>query len=191
MGNQVAAQYEKEGIWKEPGNSVKGNSEARTLKSSEPLPDEMKGFKKLYWVCLGCFVLGILITPLFAIGALAFMVVYCVDVSIVNFKRSMLRLVKFKLHDGIDNDMMFETMQSVLISKYAMQIERTNGVMTVVHSGHMYDVLIEEDGTFRIWWRFGMAKAFVPKNKYKSYKTILADMGIIAYEIQNAFGITA
>jgi len=36
----------------------------------------------------------------------------------------------------------------------------------------------------------GLGEAFVPKSKYKSYKTFLAAMGIIAFEIQEAFEIS-
>lgn len=50
-----------------------------------------------------------------------------------------------------------------------------------------YDVNLEEDGTFVIWWRMSVAKAFLSTRHYPIYKNAIAAMGIIAYEVQQVF----
>ncbi len=146
---------------------------------------------KFYWVDVGCLILEILLMPWLLFGVAVFLAAYFIYTFILCHKRNMLRLMKFKLRRGVDNDMMFRTMQPILQSKYSMQTERTDGVMTVVHEGFMYDILIEPDSTFRISWRPGRTKEFIPKNKYKAYKLNFADMVLVAYEIQKAFEIAA
>lgn len=50
-------------------------------------------------------------------------------------------------------------------------------------------VNLEEDGTFVIWWRMSVAKAFLSTRYYPIYKNVIAVMGIIAYEVQQAFSV--
>jgi hypothetical protein len=61
--------------------------------------------------------------------------------------------------------------------------------MTVVHEEFMYDVLIEQDETFRISWRQVIPRPSALRNKYRAYKLNVADMVIVAHEIQTAFGV--
>ena len=118
------------------------------------------------------------------------MVVYCIDVSVVDHKRDRLRRFKFKFSENIDYENMFLTVQPIFFSKYNMLVERReDGVLMLTHNGYTYDILLEDDATFTIWWRMSGASAFVPKNKYKSYRQILASMGVIAFEIQKAYNI--
>ena len=52
-------------------------------------------------------------------------------------------------------------MQPVFISKYGWDVERgDHGELTVLDKKYKYDVNLEEDGTFVIWWRMSVAKAF-------------------------------
>lgn len=165
-------------------------SKARLLTSSEPLPNEMLPIKRLYTVCLISIILGIIITPLAGIGILGLIIVYLIDISLVDHKLQRLRRAKFKFVADVNDNKLFEVMQSIFISKYGMLVEKTeDGKMTLSHDGYIYDILLQPDNTFVIWWRTGVKKALLPSNTYKSYRKILAAMGIIAYEIQKAFKI--
>jgi hypothetical protein len=144
---------------------------------------------KFYWSEFGIFLAELLLTPFVLICMLICGAAYCGCALYVWHRRNMLRLMKFKFRGGVDNDMMFETMRPILRNKYAMQIEKSDGVMTVVHEEFMYDVLIEQDETFRISWRQVIPRPSALRNKYRAYKLNVADMVIVAHEIQTAFGV--
>lgn len=166
------------------------NDKAMIVRSPEPLPNEMLKIKKLYIVCFLCIIVGIVFQVLLAVGILGLMIVYTIDDHVVKVKRKVLRTIKFQLAEGIDNDNIFQTTQSIFISKYKMLVEKDEqGNMVLSHDNHLYDIIMNDDNTFTIWWRMSVGKAFLSFNKYKSYRKILASMGIIAYEIQNAYHI--
>lgn len=163
---------------------------AIVVKSSEPLPNEMKKIKKFYIVCLLCIAVGLLFQPLLGVGILGMMIVYIIDYHVVKVKRKVLRNLKFKLSAGVDNESIFQTMQPIFISKYKMLVEKgDDGNMMLTHDNYIYDIIINDDNTFTIWWRMSVGKALFSLSNYKSYRKILASMGIIAYEIQNAYHI--
>ena len=69
-------------------------------------------------------------------------------------------------------------------------IERgDHGELTVLDKKYKYDINLEEDGTFVIWWRMSVAKAFLSTRHYPIYKNSIAAMGIIAYEVQQVFPV--
>ena len=97
---------------------------------------------------------------------------------------------KFKLPANVTADELFVKMQPVFISKYNWGIERgDNGELTILDKKYKYDVNLEEDGTFVIWWRMSVAKAFLSTRHYPIYKNAIATMGIIAYEVQQVFPV--
>lgn len=162
----------------------------KVVKSPEPLPNEMQKIKKLYIVCIICIAVGVLFQVLLAIGIFGIMIVYMIDYYGVRIKRKILRTVKFKFVEGVDNENLFNTMQSVFTGKYNILVEKNqDGGMMLTHNDHIYDILINDDNSFTIWWRMSVGKAFLSFNNYKSYRKILASMGIISYEIQNAYHI--
>lgn len=67
--------------------------------------------------------------------------------------------------------------------------KREDGVLALTFRGYTYDILLEDDDTFCVWWRMSMGKAFAPRSKYKQYREMLAAMGIIVYEIQRAYNV--
>lgn len=166
-------------------------SQARIVTSPEPLPNELKKVRKGYWVCLALLIAGIIIPPLAVLGLLGFVFFYLFMYCYTPFKRRQLRIKKFKFIEGVDNDTLFKAVQPVLISKYGMLVEKSKGgVMTVEHDKCLYDILLEEDNTFCIWWRLSVKRAFFSlETDSKGYRKSLAAMGIIAYEVQKAFGI--
>ncbi len=71
-----------------------------------------------------------------------------------------------------------------------MIVERDKeGFMTISHNSHIYDIHIQDDATFTIWWRMLPGNAFFRINEYKFYRRILPSMGIISYEIQNEYHV--
>lgn len=160
------------------------------VKSSEPLPNGMVKFKKLYWIILICFIAEIVITPLLGFAILGLMAIYTIDYYLVRIKRNNLRGIKFKLAENVNDEDLFIKMQSIFVSKYNMLVVKgENKNMVLTYDGHMYDILINDDNTFNIWWSMTITKAFLSLNNYKSYRKILAAMGIISYEIQNAYQV--
>ncbi|MGN1317682.1 MAG: hypothetical protein ACI4VF_01605 [Lachnospirales bacterium] len=166
------------------------SSQARILTSPEPLPNEMLTIRKGYWVCLGLCAVGVLIPYALLFGMMGFVIVYGVDVSVVDHKVNRLRRFKFKISRNANNENLLETMQPIFVSKYNLIVERKqDGVMSIVINGYIYDVHIENDCTFTIWWRMSGGKAMISFNKYKIYRYVLSAMGIIAFEIQKNMGI--
>ena len=155
-------------------------SQARTVTSPEPLPDEIKKFRKLYILVPISLIIGILkgdFTGWLAIAAFI-------------HKVRRLRRMKFKLPAGVTSDEFFKKMQPVFISKYGWDVERgDHGELIVLDKKYKYDVNLEEDGTFVIWWRMSVAKAFLSTRHYPIYKNAIAAMGIIAYEVQQVFPV--
>lgn len=166
-------------------------SQARKVTSPEPLPDEVKKFKKLYILVPVCLIIGLIkndFTGWCAIAVFVLLCLVCLIDAYAKHKVQRLRRMKFKLPAGVTSDELFTKMQPVFISKYNWSIERgDNGELTVLDKKYKYDINLEEDGTFVIWWRMSVAKAFLSTRHYPIYKNVIAVMGIIAYEVQQAF----
>lgn len=159
-------------------------SKARILSSPEPLPNEVLKIRKLYYLCAILCALGIFIDFFWGVGLLGLMITYAIEASIVDHKRSRLRRAKFKIDDNVTNEDIFSAIQPILVRKYNMLVERDpSGIVSVTHDNHTYDIILEDDGTFIIWWRTRRFYLI----KYPSYRRILAAMGMIAYEIQQQF----
>ena len=63
------------------------------------------------------------------------------------------------IRDRVTSDEFFKKMQPVFISKYGWDVERgDHGELTVLDKKYKYDVNLEEDGTFVIWWRIDVYK---------------------------------
>ena len=166
-------------------------SQARIVTSPEPLPDEIKKFRKLYILVPLSLVIGLIkgdFTGWLAIAAFILLCLVCLIDTYADHKVRRLRRMKFKLPANVTADELFVKMQPVFISKYNWGIERgDNGELTILDKKYKYDVNLEEDGTFVIWWRMSVAKAFLSTRHYPIYKNAIATMGIIAYEVQQVF----
>lgn len=188
--NESLRQAFNEGIVEGMVGKDEDTSKARILKSSEPIKNEMLGIKKMYLACMIVIVLGCVIPILILVGVAGLGIVYCIDKDMTSRKMQRLRAFKFKFAEGISDEQLFQKMQSVFITKYNMLVEkREDGVLMLTYDGYTYDVILNEDNTFIIWWRMELNKALFSNNNYKSYRKILAAMGIIAFEIQQAFNI--
>lgn len=144
-------------------------SQARTVTSPEPLPDEIKKFRKLYILVPISLIIGILkgdFTGWLAIAAFILLCLVCLIDTYADHKVRRLRRMKFKLPAGVTSDEFFKKMQPVFISKYGWDVERgDHGELTVLDKKYKYDVNLEEDGTFVIWWRMSVAKAFLGREE--------------------------
>lgn len=158
------------------------------LNSSAPLPDELHKFKKAYIIVLIIFLIGLFMqnSSIWAGAILALIIVYTIDDFRTKSRRNQLRLKAFKYSEDVSYDELFELIQPVLVSKYGMIVSRAeDGGLTVTHDKYMYDVHIQGD-KFTLWWRMSFGVGIFSPKKYSSYKTIISDMGIIAYTIQQA-----
>ena len=162
------------------------------LSSSEPLPNQMIGIKRMYLICLAVVLIGILVKPLLGIGLLLVIITYIVDYFMLSFRKNALRAMKFKFDSTVTYDDLYNRVAPILTSQYeGVSVSRDkNGKMVVEYEGHLYDLTIENDNTFTIWWRKSVTKALFSLREYKSYKRILKAMGIIGYEIQKNFEIS-
>lgn len=166
-------------------------SMARILTSSEPLPNEIQKFRKYGYIISGVtFLVGVITSSMLVAGFLGFPMVFCIVESIADHKNQRLRRAKFKINPEVNNEILFSATQPVFVSKYNLLVEKNqDGTMKINHNGYMYDIHINKDGTFIVWWRASIKKAFLSLFHYKEYRTLLADIGFIAYEIQHAVGI--
>lgn len=158
-----------------------------TLTSCEPLQAKTLTIKKIYLIDFTLMLLGIVIPPMLGIGMLGLIVTYIVDDLLTTNHRDKLRTMKFQFNNNITSKELFETLNTSFISKFngKMQLKKNeNGTVTFVYEDHIYDLLINGDGTFSLWWKKSLEEAFLSFNIYKSYKQIRTAMGIIAYEIQ-------
>lgn len=168
------------------------SNEGLVVTSSEPLPNKLQKFKKLYWIFIICMALGVVSNVLFAIGLMGILIFYCLDDVATKIIRNNLRAMVFRLVKNTNYDEMFPAIQPALISKYGLLLERdSKGGITISHNNYIYDIHLYDNGTFTIWWRMSLGKAFLSVREYRDYKQILADMGIIVYEIQQAYNIHA
>lgn len=156
-----------------------------------PLPNKALKVRKLYTICFVCMVPGILFQPLLGIGFLGLPISYIINYFVVDRVRGRLRSMKFQFVNGVSNENLMATMHPIFAGKYGnMLVEQLDsGEVSIRHNDHIYDIQIQEDDSFIIWWRMSVGNALFRVNDYKSYLKILSSMGIIAYEIQNAYGI--
>ena len=72
------------------------NNNAIVLKSAEPLQNEMLKIRKLYYVCFAAMVIGLIFSPLFGIGILGLLVVYCIHSIVLSSRMDTLRATRFQ-----------------------------------------------------------------------------------------------
>jgi hypothetical protein len=167
------------------------------LHSSEPLPNELAGIKKVYIVIVAIILIGAICSEtLLGIGFLALLCWYGIDYGVLlKNKWYYLRKEEFKFISGVTYDEVFDALQPRLISKYgsSMQVLRTESgsdrIVRVQYDNMLYDIYLE-DSVFRIRWGMNFTRAFLSFTDYRDYKKTLVAMGMIGYELQQAFNIT-
>ena len=162
-------------------------NKALLLTSSSPLPNELTKFKRLYWVCCVCLLLGSIIPICLAIGFFGLLIVYTLDSINTSAKQGKLRNIVFLYDSNISSDELLNRLQPALIAKYGTQMlveKNEQGLISISFGSHIYDVHLGKNDDMTIWWRKSLSKAVFSINEYKSYKQNLQAMGIIVYEIQ-------
>lgn len=170
-----------------------------TINSPEPLKNEVKTIRNIYWTFGIITIIGFVLSidMLLVAGLLAWMATFLIVSCIIDVKTKSLREKRFLITQTADSEQLFMKMQSLFISKYNWEIEKDkNGNLVIITNKYIYDVAIkEENGNkyFTIWWRMSIGKAFTStfafNLKYPIYRNVIASMGIIAYEIQQAFPV--
>ena len=125
------------------------------------------------------------------LGVIGLMLTYAFDYYAKDFHRGKMRRMRFKFVTPISLDEIYNKLQPVLVSKYGneMEFEREGDTLCVKYKSVIYDINLHDDGTFSLWWRKSIAGALFSFNEGKLYKKVRIGTAIIAYELQQQFGI--
>ena len=125
------------------------------------------------------------------LGVIGLMLTYAFDYYAKDFHRGKMRRMRFKFVTPISLDEIYNKLQPVLVSKYGneMEFDREGDTLCVKYKSVIYDINLHDDGTFSLWWRKSIAGALFSFNEWKLYNKIRTGTSIIAYELQQQFGI--
>lgn len=159
-------------------------SDALVLKSSAPIPS------KIGWTKWG-YIIGLVLIAAGGFGLLILIGVFIISHFQMSFHKDKMRRLKFKLVDNINSDEIYNKLQPVLVQKYGdkIEFEREGDTLSVHYNSIIYDINLQEDSTFSVWWRKSFAAAFFSFNEWKEYKKIRTGTAMVAYELQRAFNI--
>lgn len=166
----------------EPQYTSSAPPDAVILKSSAPIPS------KIGWTKWG-YIAGLLLLAAGGFGIIILLVVLMISTFQISFHKDKMRRMKFKFVNNVSNDDIYNKMYPILTQKYGDKIEfdQEGDTLSVHYKSIIYDINIEEDSTFTIWWRRSIAGAFFSFNEWKEYKKIRIGTAMVAYELQNAF----
>lgn len=125
------------------------------------------------------------------LGVIGLMLTFAFDCYAKDFHRGKMRRMRFKFVTPISLDEIYNKLQPVLVSKYGneMEFDREGDTLCVKYKSVIYDINLHDDGTFSLWWRKSIAGALLSFNEWKLYNKIRTGTAIIAYELQQQFGI--
>ena len=125
------------------------------------------------------------------LGVIGLMLTFAFDCYAKDFHRGKMRRMRFKFVTPIILDEIYNKLQPVLVSKYGneMEFDREGDTLCVKYKSVIYDINLHDDGTFSLWWRKSIAGAIFSFNEWKLYNKIRTGTAIIAYELQQQFGI--
>ena len=169
------------------------------LKSSAPISSKRLTWRRegYLWSIFGGLILlsiglalnsGILIVTGFFGGAILFWVTQEKDSDSVTEHLDELRLMKFKFVNNVDAADIFKKLQPALTAKYgdSVSFDMDHGLLSVTYKKIMYDIALNDDATFIVHWHASISKVFTSGI---SYDSIREGTAVIAYEIQQQFGI--
>lgn len=166
------------------------------LFSSQPLENKLAKIHKAIWTIIIAQWI-VLTVIMFSNGGFFWGIALGLAIQRIEFNNysgltSLLRKMKFQFVSGISYDRLLTDMKDIFSGKYNYTLEMNKNGQVVVLDGKMrYEIIIEEDNSFTIWYSMPLIKAFLSFNDYGDYKKIIAAMGIIAYEIQKRYGINS
>lgn len=142
------------------------------------------------WIIWLYILFGILVCA-GGLGVIGLMLTYAFDYYAKDFHRGKMRRMRFKFVTPISLDEIYNKLQPVLANKYGneMEFEREGDTLCVKYKSVFYDINLHDDGTFSLWWRKSIAGALFSFNEWKLYNKIRTGTAIIAYELQQQFGI--
>ena len=161
------------------------NPKAILLKSAAPLP------RKAAWIKWGYIISLIAAAVTLGVGLLFLLLFFAMDNLVISSQKGKIRRLKFKFRGSITPDDIFARLQPALMSKYGNTIsfDREGNSLSVEYDSIIYDINLNDDNTFSIWWRKSLAGAIFSFNEFKLYKKIRIGTPMIAYELQRQFNI--
>lgn len=168
----------------EPQYTSSAPPNAITLKSSAPIPS------KIGWSKWG-YIAGFLLIAAGGLGIMILVVVLIISIYQMGFHKDKMRRLKFKFVNNVSNDDIYNKLSPILTQKYGDKIEfdQEGDTLSVHYNSIIYDINLQEDSTFTIWWRRSIAGAFFSFNDWKEYKKIRTGTAMVAYELQKAFHV--
>ena len=159
-------------------------ADAVVLKSSAPIPSKI-GWTKWGWIA------GLILIAASGFGILVLIGVFIVSHFQMSFHKDKMRKMKFKFFDGLNSDDIFDKLAPILSTKYGnrMEFDREGDTLSVTYDSIIYDINVNDDSTFSLWWRKSLKNAFFSWNEWKEYKKIRTGTAVIAYELQKAYSV--
>lgn len=156
------------------------------LQSAAPIPSKT-GWAT--WAYIGGILAGIIIDIAVTFFVLA--IVFIIEHFMMQIHCGKLRDMKFKFVSPISADEIFEKLQPALLKKYGSKIdfEREGETISVMYDDYIYDINLCDDGTVCIWWRKSLMGAMFSFNDWKKYRKVRTGTALVAYELQQQFGI--
>ena len=169
------------------------------LKSSAPISSKRLTWRRegYLWSIGGGIILlsiglainsGVIIMTGFIGGFFLFWITQEKDSDSIEKHLDELRLMKFKFVNNVDADDIFKKLQPALTAKYgdSVSFDMDHGILSVTYKKIMYDIALNDDATFIVHWHASLTKVFTSGI---SYDSIREGTAVIAYEIQQQFGI--
>lgn len=157
------------------------------LDSAAPLDDGGRKYNKIYVMsAIVVGIIGIITGDGVILSVLAGIAMgWFIKMLILAYKGRNLRNLKFDLDYPISTNKLVAQLVSVL-TPLGMVVEvNVDGSPVVTYKGKIYDIILNEEQTFQIWWRKSMASAmFSLEGEISRYRKIVVAMGIIAYQVQ-------
>ncbi|MBR3746402.1 MAG: zinc ribbon domain-containing protein [Selenomonadaceae bacterium] len=191
-------------------NNQQTSAEGIVLKSSAPISD-----KRLSWAAMGYFACGcamvvglivfafarendsdnaILLGAIILIGGLiGIFIVAQMDKDSVDNQLDEPRLMKFKFVHDVTADEIFNRLQPALKAVWGEQVtfDRRDEIISVTHGKTIYDIGLNDDGTFIVHWHKSLGNAIFSTDWTYSgmCRKIRTDTAVIAYELQRQFNV--
>ena len=158
--------------------------EAILLQSGAPIPSKTAWTRWPY-------IISLVLVAAMGVGVLGLIGVFIVEHFQMSFHKDKMRRLKFKFIGGVTSDEIYNKLQPELTKKYGNKFEfdREGETVSVKYDGIIYDINLQEDSTFCIWWRKSFVGAFFSFNEWKEYRKIRTGTALVAYELQKAFEI--
>ena len=165
------------------GTTLSTNPDAIVLKSSVPIPTKT-GWTK--WA----YIISLLLTPI-GVGVIGLIFTFIIEHFIMSSHRDKIRKIKFQFVTPVTADDIYNRLQPALNQKFGNKVEfdREGDTVSVHYNSLIYDINLQEDGTFCVWWRKSLTGAIFSWNEWKLYKKIRTGTALIAHELQQQFGV--